>query len=331
MFPSLRGAGLVDSPARSLLLTAAPAASLSLGWGGFRGLVFRVLGCAEGYSATRSQIPKFTVRSREKQLNTHSVLDKFVLKPFCLCKLFCLRVGQSAAALVRACQTGEGDEKAEPDSTSEDEASEESPWDFCETFQQDVEDIFKNALAFEHWQKHETTLFYAQDALMCERANVRLRMRAGTIPAGEDPLLKRLDQIENSVKTWSGQRKPIEIMEEYKFCTYLKGIKNGALVRSRTQGGHCVGIGPIVIGFFLGLMWFYLFTFTPQGDSYAWIYAWLYYGEDIERVVQYRCTATNSTAKPSPWCDATDYLLISRTTLWVSHQMWACRRGAFLG
>ena len=248
-------------------------------------------------------------RSREKQLESNSTLAEFMLAP----------LTGMAFVLGR-------EEEEEVDGTS--------LQDLEETFEQSLVEIF-GALEFEHIVKREETSssettkvmdLCAPDALMRERASVRFRMSGCSNPVAWENSMKRFDQYESSAKNWSVLSETVDIMQLYKFCNYLDGYKSGEVVRAPTSKlstkatTGCGCSGHVVFGFILGLLGFYLFSFlAPQGDSYAWVYYWV----DRQEFVQVRCTETNSTSSSSPWCDATDYLLMSRTTLWVSHAaMW---------
>lgn len=244
-------------------------------------------------------------KSREKQLESNSTLAEFMLAP----------LTGMAFVLGR-------EEEEEVDGTS--------LQDLEETFEQSLVEIF-GALEFEHIVKREETSssettkvmdLCAPDALMRERASVRFRMSGCSNPVAWENSMKRFDQYESSAKNWSVLSETVDIMQLYKFCNYLDGYKSGEVVRAPTSKlstkatTGCGCSGHVVFGFILGLLGFYLFSFlAPQGDSYAWVYYWV----DRQEFVQVRCTETNSTSSSSPWCDATDYLLMSRTTLWVSH------------
>ena len=162
----------------------------------------------------------------------------------------------------------------------------------------------------------------APDALMREQANLRLRMSGCPNSNAWESNVKRYDQYKESANKWTTLTESVDIMKEYDFCNYLQGYSKKKIVRSSTgtvderHSRDCGCRGHVVLGSFLGLLGFYLFSFMAhQGDSYAWVYYWV----DRIAFVDVRCQETNTTSAASPWCDATDYLLMSRTTLWVSH------------
>ncbi|CAE7298009.1 unnamed protein product [Symbiodinium pilosum] len=205
-----------------------------------------------------------------------------------------------------------------------------SSLDLADNFEKSLTKIF-GALEFEHILAKEETShsetiqvleLCAPDALMREQANLRLRMSGCPNSNAWESNVKRYDQYKESANKWTTLTESVDIMKEYDFCNYLQGYSKKKIVRSSTgtvderHSRDCGCRGHVVLGSFLGLLGFYLFSFmAPQGDSYAWVYYWV----DRIAFVDVRCQETNTTSAASPWCDATDYLLMSRTTLWVSH------------
>ncbi|CAE7786536.1 unnamed protein product [Symbiodinium sp. CCMP2456] len=205
-------------------------------------------------------------------------------------------------------------------------------------FQQDLEKVPKKGAAFT-----QDLELCGPDALV--RASAQYMLRTHGCPAHEEwqAFLGHYDVAKDAVGRWKRRTCDVNIREEYEFCNVLRGLMKAGFLRShsetlsthdsdqkdpekqkvkaRTTFSACLGRGcgcrgHIVLGLLAGLLGFYIFSFwAPQGDSYAWVY----YPVNATAFVEYRCKETNTTDIKSPWCEAPRSLLMSRTTLWISH------------